>query len=320
MNKTQRHHDRDYPRRNVLAGFAVAAGVLAATGLKQTAAHADPAATAGGVQQLRLLDGAIIGRYRLADRPRAGAPLIVYLHGGGSSSAEADIPGHSQLELSAAHGYSAFAPDRPGYGGSASLNVPDDSDDGLFEANAARLDDAVAEIWRTWGSDCSGVVIHGSSIGGAVALTLVARWAAGNRRGENRWPLLGLGICDIGQQPRPYATDLWHALPDGQTLSLGDSSLVRPELLEITGAWPRGNWARVSSEVPVPVYYRLARNDQLWVENHTLTKQFADALRTRSPRVDAAVMDDGAFHPIPKSPAADPYNAQFMDFVAGLTA
>ncbi|WP_327145549.1 alpha/beta fold hydrolase [Nocardia sp. NBC_01327] len=298
-------------RRDVLTGLGATAVLL--SGLRFGRAAADPVA-APGTQPLSLLGGSMTGRFRLTTDPLPGSPLLVFIHGGGSSSAETDVPGHSQLELAAAQGLSAFAPDRPGYGGSTSLNFPPGSDDGLFEANAARLDDAITEIWNTHGNPAGGIVVHGSSIGGAIALTLAARWSAAAATGTQRWPLRALGVADVGQVPRPYTAGIWNALPPIQSLTFGDIALVRPELLEISGAWPRANWSRVSSAITVPVHYRLARNDQLWVETDELVGQFADTLRTHAPKVDAAVTDN-ATHPIAKSPAADAYNADFMRFV-----
>lgn len=304
------HHPASLNRRHLLGG--IGAGAILLSGTRFPRATADPATTT--TQSLSLLGGNMTGRYRMAADPLPGSPLLVFIHGGGSSSAETDVPGHSQLELAASQGLSAFAPDRPGYGGSTSLGFPPDSEDRLFEANAARLDDAITEIWTAQGSPSGGVVVHGSSIGGAIALTLAARWSAAAAAGTQRWPLILLGVADVGQVPRPYVSAAWNAIPPVQSLSFGDLTLVRPELIEIGAAWPRTNWSRVSSAITVPVHYRLARDDQLWVETDELVAQFADTLRTRSPRVDAGVTD-GATHPIAKSPAADAYNADFMRFV-----
>ena len=159
--------------RVVLAVLIALLGV----GLQQPVATAAP-----GTQPLSLLGGQITGRYQLAEH--TGGPLLTAIHGGGEGSEYDDAPGHSLLELSARNGYSAFALDRPGYNGSASLGFPVDSEDGLFAANAARLDDATAEIWQTYGGSAPGVVIQASSIGGAIGLTLASRWSNENAR----WP------------------------------------------------------------------------------------------------------------------------------------
>jgi pimeloyl-ACP methyl ester carboxylesterase len=304
---------RTGPLRHAAVGLAVVVGTVIATAATYFSPASAAPAPVAATRQFSVLGGLITGRYRLADHPRPGAPILVLIHGGGEGSEYYDAPGHSVLDLAARNGYSAFALDRPGYHGSASLGFPPDSDHGLFDATAARLDDAIAEIWRTRGGSAPGIIVHGSSIGGAVALTLASRWSAEHAQGTQRWPLLGLAVTDVAQQPQPWAVAAWRATPPVETFTLGGLSAPRPELLEIVGGWLR-NWSRIASSITVPVHYRLAQFDELWISRPDLIDQFAAALRTRSPSVDAATTP-GAFHPIGSSPAADSYNAQFMQFV-----
>ncbi|AHH18571.1 alpha/beta hydrolase family protein [Nocardia nova SH22a] len=316
MNVPHIRRPRHRLRHAVLGAAAVLGTVIAAAAQQIAPANAAPApapAAATATQQFSVLGGQLTGRYRLAEHPRPGAPILVLIHGGGEGSEYYDAPGHSVLDLAARSGYSAFALDRPGYHGSASLGFPSDSDHGLFDATAARLDDAITEIWRTHGGSASGVVVHGSSIGGAIALTLASRWSAEHARGEQHWPLLGLAVTDVAQQPQPWAVTAWRATPPVQTFTIGGLSAPRPELLEIVGGWTE-NWSRIASSITVPVHYRLAQFDELWISRPDLIDQFAAALRTSSPSVDAATTAD-AFHPIGNSPAADSYNAQFVQFV-----
>ena len=67
-----------------------------------------------------LVDGVpMSGLVAIADEPKA---VVVAFHGGASTAAYFDCPGHPDLSLlrtGAAHGYTMVALDRPGYGASA---------------------------------------------------------------------------------------------------------------------------------------------------------------------------------------------------------
>jgi pimeloyl-ACP methyl ester carboxylesterase len=287
-------------------------------------------------ESLTLLDGAITGVQQLpADA--GGAPLVVFIHGGGSDVSETLIPGHSQLGIAAENGFPAFALNRPGYRGSASLGFDGTRDDGWFEATAARLDEAIAELWELHGAGSTGVVVHGCSIGGAISLTLAARWSRAEASGETRWPLLGVAVTDIGHIAPAYVGARWHETPAAEYVAdlreaLADmptvpewtrsgraktepSPIPRDELLEIVGGWPRGNWRRAASAIVVPVHYRLAEYDVLWEVSPEIVTEMLDALRTRSPYVDGAIVL-GAAHAIAAGPVGDAYNYQVLAFVA----
>ena len=148
-------------------------------------------------EPLTLFDGRISGFQQIPGNAEE-RPLIVLVHGGGSSALETLIPGHSQLGLVAENGYPAFALNRPGYLESPSLEFPGDTDEGWSAATAERLDDAIAELWERFGGKSCGVVVHGCSIGGAISLVLASQWSAAAGRGEARWPLLGVAVSDIG--------------------------------------------------------------------------------------------------------------------------
>jgi hypothetical protein len=77
--------------------------------------------------------------------PRA---VIVAIHGGGTSAAYFDCPGHPRLSLlrsAASHGFTAIALDRPGYGASA-----------LYQDEQMAVDDR--------GSDVLGVELAGTGL------------------------------------------------------------------------------------------------------------------------------------------------------------
>lgn len=289
-------------------------------------------------QPVALLDGKITGFQQFPNRA-TDQPIIVFLHGGGSSAAETLIPGHSQLGLAAQLGHPAFALNRPGYLDSPALGFPGTTEEGWFAASAERLDDAIAEIWRLHSDAAPGIVVHGCSIGGGVALTLASRWTATADRGEERWPLLGVAVEDIGivapqavverwrqTEPTEFVPDLrvgvadlplpptWTTTPIPDDVPDVPARVPRDELLEVTGGWQR-NWRGVATSIRVPVHYRLAEYDVLWEVNDALVDEAASAFRTRSPYVNAGVTP-GASHAIMVSPMADAYNLQVMAFVA----
>lgn len=287
-------------------------------------------------EALTLLDGTISGFLQIPGTA-GDRPLIVFIHGGGSSALETLAPGHSQLGLAADNGYPAFALNRPGYLESESLGFPGNTEEGWFAATAERLDEAIAELWERYGSGSRGVVVHGCSIGGAISLTLAARWGAAEDRGEARWPLLGVAVADIGHIAPDYVRTRWHQtevaeyVPDLRA-GLGDmptapewtlpagsrpdrpARIPRDELLEVVGGWPR-NWQTVATTILVPVHYRIGEWDVLWEVSEDIVDDMVAALRTRSPYVDGAIVR-GASHPIMAGPLADAYNFQVLAFAA----
>ena len=269
-------------------------------------------------------------------------PVLVFVHGGGATARTFDIPGHSQILRAAQNGFPAYALNRPGYGGSETLGFPPDSDTGVMKANAERLDLAVAELWERHRATAPGVIVVGSSIGGAISAHLASRWSAQDRP---EWPLLGLAVADIGQLAPKYVVDAWDSSPveeriDMSTLQgqitapplwtlapyqFGLHSLpgilepvVRSEGLEVSHGWAR-EWRRIASSIAVPVHYRLGEHDTMWISRPDGVEAFAQALRTRSPYVDAAVFSGGS-HGIADSIAGHEYCLQVLGFAERCTA
>ena len=263
-------------------------------------------------------------------------PVLVFVHGGGATAKSFDIPGHSQILRAAQNRFPAYALDRPGYGGSETLGFPPDSETGVLHANAERLELAIAELWDRHRDTAPGVIVVGCSIGAAISTHLAAQWSA---QVDPDWPLLGLAIADIGQLAPENAVDAWLSSPveertDMSTLhgkitapplwalapyQFGLHSLpgilepvVRAEGIEVVSGWIR-EWRRIASSVTVPVHYRLGELDTLWIARPDGVAAFADALRTRSPYVDAAVFPGGA-HGIADSIAGREYCFEVLGF------
>jgi pimeloyl-ACP methyl ester carboxylesterase len=242
----------------------------------------------------------ISGRRRISDREPAtdDMPLIVAVHGGTYTSKYFDVPGYSLLDKAAALQIPIMALDRPGYGESTPL-PPDEA---TIARNAAVLDDALKEIWQRDGVG-RGIVLIGHSIGGAIAISLAAR--------RPSWPLLGIAISGVGLMTPPESGEAWAALPDIPMITLpselkdsvmfgpdgtfdrsmpqashvSDAPVPRAELIDIVTTWPR-NVRQIASMVHVPVHYRQAEFDRLWVVNNDEVISFGAAF-SEAPVVDA---------------------------------
>lgn len=97
--------------------------------------------------------------------PRA---LLVALHGGTYTSKYFDTPSSSLLEFCASLGYSILALDRPGYGTATSIPFDQLSLDGQVPI----LQQALSEIWDSYGQQSAGMFLIGHSIGGMISLLL----------------------------------------------------------------------------------------------------------------------------------------------------
>ena len=247
------------------------------------------------------LTSRLSGRTNAGGRP--GGPLVVAVHGGTYSSAYFDLPGRSLLDRAAVNGIAAVAIDRPGYGTSPMLAA---NEMDLF-GQAAFLSDALGEIWERFGKESKGVVLIGHSIGAAIS-AIVAVSAP-------RWPLLGLAVSGVGLRTNPGDHERWQALPDVPLVTMPDAvkdhvmfgpqgsfdadmpaashpagaSAPKAELLSITSAWEPAV-ADILGRVAVPVHYRQAEFDRLWIGDRGEVARFAAATH-RSPLVDARLVE-----------------------------
>lgn len=258
---------------------------------------------------IELPTGVVAGRRNQPANPVKGGPLIVAVHGGGYTSAYFDVPEHSLLDRAAARDVPAISLDRPGYGESTALPF----EEGLLEANAGRLNDAIAELWRKDDSGASGVVLVGHSIGAATTILIAGL--------EKDWPLLGIAVsgASLASPPgRPGFLDVpcptgYMTVPPEHVVAMmfgpastydqavppkaaaANQPVVFRELVEIVTVWPtrsRENFAKVR----VPVHYRQAEHDGLVLQQEGEVDRVAAAF-TNAPSVDAAMIM-GAGHAI----------------------
>lgn len=249
-----------------------------------------------------LIDG-FSGRHRSpADRPAGALPLVVAVHGGTYSSAYFDVPGCSLLDRAAALGIPIVALDRPGYGDSRPIPPVE----ATIAGQARRLVAALGDIFARHGEGCSGIVLIGHSIGGAIAATIASD--------PGDLPLIGLAVSGVGLRTPAEFGPMWAALPDKPFVALplplkdqvmfgppgsfdvsvsalthaADAPAPRAELIDIVGDWQK-RVGDVLGRIAIPVHYRQAEYDRLWVVDEGEVAGFAAAL-SASPRVDAAMM------------------------------
>jgi pimeloyl-ACP methyl ester carboxylesterase len=249
-------------------------------------------------------DLSVSGLLRLPDEPLDGAPLIVAIPGGSYTSSYFDIGRCSLMARAAAIGLPTLALDRPGYGNTTALPPAEAS----IARNAEQLDRALAVMPRLAGLDrTAGVVLIGHSIGAAVAVNLAAR--------RPRWSLLGIALSGIGLTAPAEVAGAWSSLPDIPLVSVpseakdalmfgppetydpnvpalsraADAPTPRTELLDIVSRWPAA-MPGIAKEVSVPVHYRQAEFEKLWVADQREIDRFAAAF-TQAPFVDARRFD-----------------------------
>ena len=250
-----------------------------------------------------LLFGRCSGLSRMPSTPPTpDTPLIVAIHGGSYTSTYFDLPGRSLLEAAATNGIPIVAIDRPGYGKSPPL-PPSKMD---LAGQASFLIDALSEVWHQYGDGCTGIFLVGHSIGAAIAATIASN--------PGNLPLLGLAISGVGLNTNPGDHERWRSMPDTFHVDLptaikdmvmfgpsgsfavdmpnasrpADAPAVKAELLAITGSW-HGSAPGILGRIALPVHYRQAEFDRLWVVNEDEVGAFADAL-TASPLVDARMV------------------------------
>jgi len=259
------------------------------------------------VQRSPKLFGELSGRsYRPEGALAPHTPLVIAIHGGTYTSAYFDIAGCSLFAQAAANRIPLIAPDRPGYEGSLALPAAEMNIAGQARYLTAALQDA----WQHHGAGTAGIVLIGHSIGGAIAAQIAANLAAA----PGEVPLLGLAISGVCLNTPPEFGPLWAQLPDTPMVGMpppvkdmvmfgpdgsfdpavvrasdsANSEAPKAELLDIVGGW-HANAHEILGRIEVPVHYRQAEVDRLWIVNQGEVDGFAAAL-SHSPRVDAEMM------------------------------
>lgn len=252
-----------------------------------------------------------------ADDPRA---VIVAVHGGATTAAYFDCPGHPRLSLlrtAAAHGFTTIAMDRPGYGASAVY-----ADE--FHDSARRLASAHGVVDKILGDGerGAGVFLLGHSAGCELAL----------RMATARPDVIGVEIAGTGLRYSPTAKAIvGQATLTSRPAGLRDllwqpTELYPPEVLtgalsapgvayeaKVTKYWTRQDFTEIASHVRVPVQFSVAEHESVWESTPEAVATIA-GLFTSSPRVVVNEVQDSG-HNVSVALSADVYHRTVLSFI-----
>ncbi|MEU1993618.1 alpha/beta fold hydrolase [Nocardia gamkensis] len=209
----------------------------------------------------------------LAEAPAPRA-VVVALHGGATTSAYFDCPGHpelSLLRLGLRLGYTVLALDRPGYGASGPF-----ADELLPPQRRVDLMYGAVETQLAGRPRGAGVFLLAHSAGCELALRM-----AGDERGRE---LLGLELAGTGRTHHPEAQKvLWSPRPEGTRPPGLGALLWRPRRLyppDLSGAsiavpgprleativtdWADRDFPRLAGQVRVPVRFTAGDHETVW--------------------------------------------------------
>lgn len=262
-----------------------------------------------------------------AEDPKA---VVVAFHGGASTAAYFDCPGHprlSLLRLGATLGFTVVALDRPGYGSSAPY--PDavaHPEQRVTLANGA-LDKVLGSKPRG-----AGVFVLGHSAGCEMAVRM-----ASDPDGR-RIDLIGLELAGTGLRYADAAREILKATtathrPSGlRELLWQPAELYPPEVLsgmtnsasgapyetEMTMNWPRQDFPSLAAQVRVPVQFSVAEHERVWRTDPEAVREIAE-LFTASPRF-VHHRQPGAGHNMSLSHSAQDYHRKVLSFVEDCVA
>jgi pimeloyl-ACP methyl ester carboxylesterase len=268
-----------------------------------------------------LVDGVpMSGLIAEAAEPRA---VVVAFHGGASTAAYFDCPGHprlSLLRLGAELGYTMIALDRPGYGSSAPYP------DAMADPDQ-RVALAYGVVDKLASARGAGLFLLGHSAGCELAVRMAVDVRAAGAG------LIGLELAGTGVQYSDAAAEmmktastshrptglrdlLWqpaHLYPPDVLSGMTNSASGAAYEVDMTGNWPRGDFPALAPRIAVPVQFSVAEYERVWQSDPQTLAQIG-AMLTASPRF---VLNEqiGTGHNISLSHSAAAYHLKVMSFV-----
>jgi pimeloyl-ACP methyl ester carboxylesterase len=254
--------------------------------------------------------------------PRA---VVVAWHGGASTAAYFDCPGHPRLSLlraGALLGYTVIALDRPGYG--ASAPYPD-----AMQRPEQRVELAYGAVDKILGSTPRGAGLF--LLAHSAGCELAVRMAADERAEDVH--LIGVELAGTGlqyddaaqeilktaaptQRPTGLRELLWqpeHLYPAEVLNGITNSSTGAPYEAAMVSDWARQDFPALAGHVRVPVQFSVADHERVWKSDRDALAEIA-ALFTASPRF---VINEqvGAGHNLSLSVSAAAYHMKVLSFV-----
>jgi pimeloyl-ACP methyl ester carboxylesterase len=269
-----------------------------------------------------LVDGVpMSGLIAEAAEPRA---VVVAFHGGSSTAAYFDCPGHPSLSLlrtGADNGYTMVALDRPGYGSSAPY--PD-----AMERPEQRVALAYGAIDKILGSSSRGAGLF--LVGHSAGCELAVRMATDQ---SERTDLIGLELAGTGvqydaamadimksakatQRPTGLREVLWQPAdlyPPDVLSGMTNSSTGALYEVGMTKSWPRQDFPALAPRVLVPVQFSVAEHERVWRSDPETLAQIG-AMFTASPRFVINEQSDTG-HNLSLSVNAAAYHSTVLSFV-----
>jgi pimeloyl-ACP methyl ester carboxylesterase len=263
------------------------------------------------------------GLIAVAPDPQA---VVVAFHGGSSTAAYFDCPGHpslSFLRLAADSGYTMVALDRPGYGSSAPY--PE-----AMERPEQRVALAYGAIDKILGSNPRGAGLF--LVGHSAGCELVVRMATDDQAA--RTDLIGLELAGTGvqydaamadimksatatQRPTGLREMLWQPAdlyPPDVLSGMTNSSTGALYEMGMTTSWPRQDFPALAPRVRVPVQFTVAEHERVWRSDPETLAQIG-AMFTASPRF-AINEQSGTGHNLSLTVNAAAYHEKVLSFVA----
>jgi pimeloyl-ACP methyl ester carboxylesterase len=270
-----------------------------------------------------LVDGVpMSGLIAEAPEPRA---VIAAFHGGASTAAYFDCPGHprlSMLRAGAELGFTVVALDRPGYG--ASAPYPD-----AMQRPEQRVALAYGAVDKILGANPRGAGLF--LLAHSAGCELAVRMAVDER--AEPADLLGLELAGTGLQYADAANEilktatatnrpaglrelLWqpaHLYPAEVLSGITNSSTGAPYEATMVTGWPRQDFPALAAHVRVPVQFSIAEHERVWRTDADALADIA-AMFTASPRF---VINEqvGAGHNLSLSVNAAAYHLSVLSFV-----
>lgn len=258
-----------------------------------------------------------------ADAPAGPRATVLAIHGGGTTAAYFDCPGHPQLSLlrlGPMLGYTVIALDRPGHGSSAPY--PE-----AMERPEQRVDLAYGAVDRMLGSRPRGAGLFVLGHSGGCELTM--RMAADDRGAE----LLGIELGGTGRRYHPAAKEVMRAAaendrpPGVRDLLWQPLHLYPPDILrgitnstaapayerEMALNWPHLNFPALAPSVRVPVRFTLGEHDNVYRSDPTALAEIA-AVFTAATRFVTDLHPD-AGHNLSLGHSAAEYHRKVFAFV-----
>jgi pimeloyl-ACP methyl ester carboxylesterase len=275
-----------------------------------------------------LVDGVpMSGLVAEASDPRA---VVVAFHGGASTAAYFDCPGHPQFSLlrtGAAQGFTMVALDRPGYGSSAPY--PD-----AMERPDQRIALAYGAIDKVLGDNPRGAGLV--ALGHSAGCELAVRLAADDR--SEQADVIGLELAGTGVEYHPATAEilktataterpkglrdiLWqpaHLYPDDVLSGMTNSTNGALYEVDMTKKWPQQDFPALAARVSVPVQFTVAEHERVW-RSDPETLERIGAMFTSSPRF-AINEQANAGHNLSLSLSAADYHAKVLSFVGECVA